>query len=89
MAKDMKHLLKELRAQRDNRTLDDGFDDDEDFDDDGVEVIYVRIDGCSSIPSGAYRPRSCSDDYARINGVSPPPLANSTSVTRRLICATM
>ena len=42
MAKDMKHLLKELRAQRDNRTLDDGFDDDEDFDDDGVEVIYVR-----------------------------------------------
>jgi 23S rRNA pseudouridine1911/1915/1917 synthase len=38
---DMKLLLKTLRAERDNRSLDDDFDDD-DFDDSGNEFIYVR-----------------------------------------------
>jgi len=40
MAKDFKYLLKTLRAERDNVVVEDDLDDD--FDDDGVEVIYVR-----------------------------------------------
>jgi 23S rRNA pseudouridine1911/1915/1917 synthase len=38
---DMKLLLKTLRAERDNRSVDDDFDDD-DFDESGIESIYVR-----------------------------------------------
>ncbi|TAG45832.1 MAG: RluA family pseudouridine synthase [Betaproteobacteria bacterium] len=38
---DMKMMLKTLRAERDNRSVDDDFDDD-DFDDSGNEFIYVR-----------------------------------------------
>ena len=40
LADDMKYLLKSLRAQRDNVVEEDDFDDD--FDEDGIEVIYVR-----------------------------------------------
>lgn len=40
MARDFKFLLKTLRAERDNVMIEDDLDDD--FDDDGVEVIYVR-----------------------------------------------
>jgi 23S rRNA pseudouridine1911/1915/1917 synthase len=41
LAKDMQFLLKNLRRERDNvREVEDDWDDD--FDDDGVEVIYVR-----------------------------------------------
>jgi 23S rRNA pseudouridine1911/1915/1917 synthase len=41
LAKDMQFLLKQLRRERDNvREVEDDWD--EDFDDDGVEVIYVR-----------------------------------------------
>jgi hypothetical protein len=36
----MKYLLKTLRAQRDNVPEVDDFDDD--FEEDGIEVIYVR-----------------------------------------------
>jgi 23S rRNA pseudouridine1911/1915/1917 synthase len=41
LANDMKHLLKSLRAERDNRSTDE-FDDDDDFDESGIESIYVR-----------------------------------------------
>jgi 23S rRNA pseudouridine1911/1915/1917 synthase len=40
LANDMKYLLKTLRAQRDNVPEVDDFDDD--FEEDGIEVIYVR-----------------------------------------------
>ena len=40
MANDMQFLLRSLRAERDNRV--DAEDDEDSFDDDGVEVIYVR-----------------------------------------------
>jgi 23S rRNA pseudouridine1911/1915/1917 synthase len=40
MARDMKFLLKNLRAERDNVVDDE--EDEDDFDEDGIEVIYVR-----------------------------------------------
>ena len=40
LADDMKYLLKSLRAERDNVVEED--DSDDDFDEDGIELIYVR-----------------------------------------------
>ncbi|MGL4232564.1 MAG: RluA family pseudouridine synthase [Casimicrobium sp.] len=42
LAKDMQHLLKDLRSERDNAPREDDEDWDDDFDDGDVEVIYVR-----------------------------------------------
>jgi 23S rRNA pseudouridine1911/1915/1917 synthase len=41
LARDMQHLLKDLRRERDN-VVDHDDDWDDEFDDEGVEVIYVR-----------------------------------------------
>ena len=44
MASDFNYLLRQLRAERDNvRVLEEDEDDfDDDFDESGIEVIYVR-----------------------------------------------
>jgi 23S rRNA pseudouridine1911/1915/1917 synthase len=42
LAKDMQFLLKELRSERDNAAIEEDEDWDDNFDDGGMEVIYVR-----------------------------------------------